>query len=190
MHPTSCAHCTPPLVAQFVLFAREDRRRRETDGTVADRRREMDAGIDGDRRPGIEARRRRRRGMDGATTGAGRRETRGDRRRREVRRRRDITTIAIGARIRGVAAACRGDTMTTGLRVRGTTTIAIGTTREVRRVRGITTTATGATTDTIDGRHRAGLRRGATTTATAIDVMTVTIPVDHRRREMTSRGTS
>ena len=47
-----------------------------------------------------------------------------------------------------------------------------------------------ATTDTIDGRHRAGLRRGATTTATAIDVMTVTIPVDHRRREMTSRGTS
>merc|ERR1719329_921501 len=98
--------------------------------------------------------------MDGATTGAGRRETRGDRRRRE------------------------------GLRVRGTTTIAIGTTREVRRVRGITTTATGPTTDTIDGRHRAGLRRGATTTATAIDVMTVTIPVDHRRREMTSRGTS
>ena len=161
---------------------REDRRRRETiDGDAREmtedrRRRET---IDGDRLATVEGRRRRQavdgidETMGGVTEVLRASETRGDR--REDRRRRDITTIAIGTESLGAADRHRG--MITA-RDRGITMTAM---TEVHR-RTTTTTETEGTTVAL---RRADHRRVTTTTALESRLVEIVTTREIRLRRVT-----
>ena len=143
---------------------REDRRRRET--------------IDGDRLATVEGRRRRAvdgidETMGGVTEVLRASETRGDR--REDRRRRDITTIAIGAESLGAADRHRG--MITA-RDRVITMTAM---TEVHR-RTTTTTETEGTTVAL---RRADRRRVTTTTALESRLVEIVTTREIRLRRVT-----
>ena len=160
----------------------EDRRRRETiDGDAREmtedrRRRET---IDGDRLATVEGRRRRQavdgidETMGGVTEVLRASETRGDR--REDRRRRDITTIAIGAESLGAADRHRG--MITA-RDRVITMTAM---TEVHR-RTTTTTETEGTTVAL---RRADHRRVTTTTALESRLVEIVTTREIRLRRVT-----